>query len=278
MTIKETKNAKNLATVEVTVSTKEITAQKDHAIAELSSQVTVKGFRRGKAPKNVAEKHLDAQKVTDHVLSHLLQEAVNKILTEKKYKLIGRPVLQDVNTKGKEGWVLTLDFPLYPKVTLSDYKKLISKANKASAPKKAKKSKKDEGATQKDQEEKVNKIYQVLLDSTKLEIPQSVIDEEVNYSLQRLQSQAQQLNLTQEQYLQAIKKTLDQVKEEYAKNATESIKLDLILLAIAQKEKITVPESEVVALAKSANLSDNQHSRIRSVLERRKTVEYLSSL
>jgi FKBP-type peptidyl-prolyl cis-trans isomerase (trigger factor) len=275
MDIKQIKIEKNVASVEVVVTKAEVDKERDHAVAELATQVTVKGFRQGKAPLKVAQQHLNPEKVTDHVINHLLQDAVTQTLSENKYRLFGRPVLENIDMQGKDSWKFSLSFPLYPEFTLGDYKKLVKSVSKKSAPKQTKK---EEDAKEPAKEDKMNKIYESLLKSAEIDIPQSVIDEEVSHSLHRLKTQAETLHLTLENYLKAVNRTLEQVKEEYAKSALDSLKLDLILIEIAKKENITVDDKEVVELAKSANLPENQYSRLRSLIERRKTLAFLSSI
>ena len=279
MEIKELKKEKNIASVEVIVTKKEVDSQKDHAIEELSSQVTVKGFRQGKAPLKVAQQHIDPEKITDHVLNHLLTEAVQKALEEYKYNLLGRPVLESVDTKGEDSWKFSLSFPLYPEIDLGDYKKIAKITAKKSPAKKEKtQDLTEEPKKENEREVKLNQIYQALLKKIEVDVPQSVVDEEVSHSLDRLVSQAKTLHLTLENYLKAVNRTIDQVKEEYQKNALDSLKLDLILLAIAKKEGIEASQKEVEELAKTAGLPENQHSRLKMLIARRKTLDVLLSL
>ncbi len=279
MEIKELKKEKNIASVEVIVTKKEVDSQKDHAIEELSSQVTVKGFRQGKAPLKVAQQHIDPEKITDHVLNHLLTEAVQKALEEYKYNLLGRPVLESVDTKGEDSWKFSLSFPLYPEIDLGDYKKIAKITAKKSPAKKEKtEDLTEEPKKENEREVKLNQIYQALLKKIEVDVPQSVVDEEVSHSLDRLVSQAKTLHLTLENYLKAVNRTIDQVKEEYQKNALDSLKLDLILLAIAKKEGIEASQKEVEELAKTAGLPENQHSRLKMLIARRKTLDVLLSL
>jgi len=275
MEIIQTKIEKNVASVEVIVTRKEIDAERDHAVDELSSQVTVKGFRQGKAPKTIAEQHLNQEKVTDHVLNHLLSEAVSKTLSEYKYNLLGRPILESVDTKGKTEWKFSLNFPLYPEVALGDYRKMIQSAKKTTKTKKETLETKDSDSTRR---ASLDSTYQALLKGIEVDIPSSVIEEEVAYSLERLTSQAKSLNLTMDKYLQAINRTMEQVKEEYRKSALESLKLDFILLEIAKKENIEATQKEIEDLAKSAGIPENQHSRLNSLIQRRKTIDFLSAL
>ena len=283
MEIKLIKTEKNVASVEALVSKIEVEAQKDHAIDELGSKITVKGFRQGKAPKKVAEQYLSSEKVSNHILNHLLSEIVNKSIIDLRFNLLGRPVLESLDTQKDDGWVIKLDFPLMPVVDVKDYKKYAkTKPAKTTTKKTVKKEEQEKSAkpeTAKDKEnEKISQIYQSLLKNIEIDIPQSVIDEEVNYSLERLASQAQSLNLSLESYLKAVNRTMDQIKEEYQKGALESLKLDLILTEIAKKEGIGATDEEISKFASVANLPENQKVRLRTLIERRKTIEFLTSL
>ena len=127
-------------------------------------------------------------------------------------------------------------------------------------------------------EEKTDKVYDSLLKGIKFDLPESVIEEEANYSLERLSEQAKSLNLTLDSYLKAVKKNLEDVKKEYQSKAEEAIKLDLILLEIAKIEKIDASEEEIKEVAKISGLPDTQLGRIKSIVDRRKTIEHLVNL
>lgn len=266
ITIKETIN--NTAHIDAVLTETEVILEKEHAVDELISTVTVKGFRQGKAPKSIAADHIDPDMLSNHILSHVLNNVVTKVLKDNKFKLLGRPVLENIDSKEKSGWTIKLSLPLYPKVDIKEYKKLF---------KKSKKNKVSEKNIETEQI-MIEKIYKTLLDNIKVEIPESVIEEEANYSLEKLESQAKTLNLTLEKYLEAVKKTLKQVKDEYLKKAEESIKLDLILLEIANEEKIDASDKEVSDVAKAGGVPENQFDRLRSILIRRKTIELLLKL
>ena len=277
MDLKELKIEKNVATVEIIINEKEIDIHRNHVVDEMISQVTVKGFRQGKAPKSVAINSIDPNKLTDHLLNHILNEGVTASMKEFKYRLLGRPVLESIDTKDTTGWKFQINFPLYPEVKLGDYKKLFTKTVKA---KKAT-SKKDDTKDSKEakpEEDKMSQIYETLLKNINVDIAPSVIDEEVNYSLERLEGQAKTLNLSLNDYLKAVNKSLEQVKEEYAKSAQDSLKLDLILLEIAKEEKIDTPMDEVEKMAEASQVPSSQFGQIKAILDRRKTIELLSKI
>ncbi len=266
--IKETKN--NTAFLNVVLTETEVLAEKEHAVDELISTVTVKGFRQGKAPKSIAANHIDPDKLSNHILSHVLNNVVVQAIKENNFKLLGKPVLENIDSKDNNGWTIKLSFPLYPEINLNNYKKFFTKKDTAN--------KKTKEAKSETNEAKIDKIYDILLKNINIDIPQSVVEEELNYSMERLENQAKSLNLSLENYLKAVKKTNDEVKEEYSKKAAESIKLDLILLEIAKTEKIETSNEEIQAIAKAGAVPENQYGQLKSVIDRRKTIEYLLKL
>lgn len=265
MEIKELKNQKNTVEVEISITESEVEEHRDHVVEEMITTVTVKGFRQGKAPKKIALQHLDPNKLTEHLVNHLLSHAVQETLQKFKYRLIGRPVLEKMDTKDQKNWVFNINFPLFPDVKLPDYQKLL-------------KSPKSKKTDEKNSDTKTEKIYDILLKNTNIDIPQSVIDEEVSYSLRRLENQAKSLNLSLEKYLEAAQKSIEEIKKDYAKGAEESLKLDLILTEIAKKENITTPQTEVIEMAKLSQLPDSQYHQVESIINRRKTIEFLSHI
>jgi FKBP-type peptidyl-prolyl cis-trans isomerase (trigger factor) len=262
--VKETKNS--TAQIEAILTKNEVDAQKEHAVDELISTVTVKGFRQGKAPRSIAADQIDPDKLSNHILGHVLNNIIDQTIKENKFRLLGRPVLDNIDSKSGDGWLITLSLPLYPEIKLTDYQKLFSKP---------KTTKKEIVETE---ENKIDRIYDTLAKNIKVEIPQLVIEEETNYSLERLADQAKTLNLSLESYLKAINKTLDQVKAEYTQKAEESIKLDLILLEIAKQEKIDTDMKELMITAKEGGVPESRLGQLKSIIDRRKTIELLLKL
>lgn len=258
MKITEKQIQNSTANVEVLVPQIKIDQIKDSVVDEMIRNITVKGFRQGKAPKAIAEKNLEPEKLNNHIINHLLNEVVVDIIKEKKYQTLGRPVLEKLETT-KEGEVLLIiNFPLYPEFKLNNYKDKIKKA--------------------KIKDQSIDEIHNVLLKNIDIDVSKHLVDEEVHHALHRLEDQAKTLNITTEKYLESIKKTLEQVKSEYEKNALESIKLDLILLQIAKEENLDASDKEVQELAKVVGANITQMNQVRSIIMRRKTVDFLKSL
>lgn len=260
MEIKQTKIEKGTAYLDASVTPEEILTEKTHVVDEMIKTVSVKGFRQGKAPKAIAEKQLDPDKLTNHILNHLVGHLLEHTIKENHYRLLGRPVLEDLKMEKDGGWKVKLQLPLYPEIKLGEYRKYL----------KSKESEK--------KDRKAEDIYELLLKNEKVDVSSLVINEEVSYSLERLANQSKSLNLPLEDYLKALGKSLDQVKDEYAQSAEKSVKLDLLLLEIAKKENVDTEDKELIELAKVSNIPESQMDQLRSIINRRKTIEILLKL
>lgn len=260
MNIKQTKIEKGTAYLETVVSHEEVDIEKNHVVDEMIKTVSVKGFRQGKAPKSIAEKSLDPDKLSNHILNHVMSHLLEHAVEENHYRLLGRPVLEELKAEKDGSWIVKLQLPLCPEIKLGDYSKYLRVKEK---------DKKDR---------RVEDVYQALLDHEKVDVSNLIINEEVNYSLGRLSTQAKSLNLPLEDYLKALRKSLDQVKKEYAESAEKSVRLDLILLEIAKKENIDTDDEELLKLAKVSNIETKQMDQLRSIMNRRKTIDYLMKI
>ena len=256
ITEKQIKNS--TASVEVVVSPTEMDKIKESVVDEMIQSVTVKGFRQGKAPKSIAQKNLDPEKLNNHIVNHLLNKVVIEIINEKKYQTLGRPVLDKLENTKDNDVKLELSFPLYPTFKLGKYKDSLKKA--------------------KIKNQDINTIYETLLKNTKIEVSNHLVEEEAHQAMHRLEEQAKTLNLTTDKYLEAIKKTREEVKKEYEKSALESIKLDLILLEIAKEENISADKKEVDGLMTSLGGDQSQLERVKNIITRHKTIDFLKNL
>jgi len=263
MEIKLLKSEKSTAFVEVLALAKEVAAEEAHTLAHMAEETIIKGFRQGKAPLNVVKNSLDPEKLKQRTVSHLLGHAIDQAVKDLNLKVIANPRLTKEDTS-KEDWVFSLEFPLYPEFTLGEYQARIKAAYTKAKPE--------------NDDKKLKVAFDTLLDSVKMEIPQALIDEEVNRSLSRLVSQTESLNLSVPDYLKSIKKTPEQIREEYQKTAIESLKLDFLVFAVARDLKLTVGADEIKSFQSAAQVKDADRPYLESVLLKRKAVDSLLKL
>lgn len=263
MEIKLVETVKNTATVSASIPQNEVEEEQNHVLAELAKETTIKGFRKGKAPVNLVKDSLDPDKLKQRTVIHLLDHVIIKVIKDLKLKIVGNPQLIKSETE-KEAWGFTLAFPLYPEVALGDYQEKVKKAKEKEKPD--------------TEDKKIKVVFDVLIDGIQFDVPQALIDEEVNRALSRLVSQTETLNLSVADYLKSIKKTPEQLKEEYQKTAVESLKLDFILIAVTRDQKFEVTDEEIKKFQKTAGVDDNQAPYLKSILLKRKAVDYLLKL
>lgn len=96
---------------------------KDSAFRKLASKVEIKGFRKGQAPKHLAEKYISHNEVLLDAAEALAQGALEAAVEEHALTLIDRPELK-VDELADDKCVLTFVCPVLPDVKLGDYKAL----------------------------------------------------------------------------------------------------------------------------------------------------------
>ena len=129
-------------------------------------------------------------------------------------------------------------------------------------------------------------IVKALLDAISIDLPQLLIESERQRLLSRLLQDAQKLGLTIDQYAASLNKTVDQLKQEQELSAQQTIKMELILQAIADDQKIKATDAEIDKMindAKDEKLKKQlqtpaEKAYLNSVLRKRKTIDYLLSL
>lgn len=109
------------------------------------------------------------------------------------------------------------------------------------------------------------KITDTIIADTKLELPQVMIDAEINQMFAQMESDLERAQLKMEDYLTHIKKTKEDLKKEWTPSAEKRAKLQLVLNEIAKREHIEADPSLVDAQtdALTAQYKDADAQRVR---------------
>lgn len=109
--------------VEVVVDQPSWKTAQDKAFEKLAKNVTVKGFRPGKAPLNLVKEKIDPMKVMDEAINSLLPNIYSEVLKEEDIHPYARPEVAVTKISDTE---LELKFTLVtaPQVELGQYKGL----------------------------------------------------------------------------------------------------------------------------------------------------------
>lgn len=247
-----------------TIPWEKVEKERIHAAEHLAADMTIPGFRKGKAPISKAIEKIAEEKLVEHTLSHILPEMLSEIVKAEKLRLAIYPRYSLLKAKLNEDWEVKATTCELPNIELGDYKKIIKKQ----APKNKKQTKED----------KENAVINALIESYEVKIPKLLVDEEVNSRLSSMLERLEKLGLSLENYLAQIKKTGEELRDEYALQAEKAIKLDLILQYIAVEEKIAIKDKEVESYMQTAQMSPEQKETVMLYLRKRKALEKLSEL
>jgi trigger factor len=259
------------------------------AFDELRKDFATDGFRKGAVPKKIAEQKIDKEKIYNKLVQDLLSQIYREILTKENLQPIINPKIDLVKAKEDEDWQIKFQIAQKPTVNLGDYKKMIVELNKEQkktdiwVPGKIKE-KKDEKNKETERLKQLNKIFQLLLKETQCQLPDLLLNEELNQKLSRLVDELQKLGLTLENYLKSKNITIEQLKENYKKEIDETYRLEFILNEIAEVEKIVVEPEEINQIF--SKITDEKEKQIAqeniyyyaSILRKQKTLDFLLSL
>lgn len=264
--------------IELTMTVPWAKAQTEYekTVDELVKTAEVDGFRKGKAPREVVEKKLDKNKIYQIVLENLLQTVYPESVKQQEIKPITEPRITIEKLEEGKDWIFRAVTCERPEIELGDYKKEIAGA-KAQAnlwvpgkdPKEAKK------------EIDFGQIVKAFLQTVKIELPDILVENEVNRQLAQLLDEVKKLGLTLEQYLVSSGKTVESLRQEYAQKASAEMTMEFALEEVANKEKISVEEADIEKFLKEITdpktkeaLEKNRYLAA-SLIRRQKTLDFL---
>lgn len=272
--------------ITITIPWEKIGQARQEAVKELASKIELPGFRKGKAPLPLVEKYLDREEVYNKTLQKLIPQAYSDAVEKHKLQPILTPRFQLVSAKEGQDWTIRAITTELPAIDIGDYKTKIQGATTATkiwTPG----NKLDQKSSEKSQtpEEKQQSVIKAILANFDIKVPKLLVEEEVNHRLASLVDQTQKLGLTVEQYLASVGKNIEDIKQEYRKQAEEALKIDLVLTEIAKKEKIQITDREVESFLQAQGVKQEESKDakqrkelIRSIMVRRKALDKLVAL
>ena len=112
-----------------------------------------------------------------------------------------------------------------------------------------------------------NALVEKVSANTEVEIPESMIQHQIDNMLIELDYQLQYQGLNLEQVLQMTGRGLDELREERREDAQKLVKSSLVLEAIAEKENVEVADKDIDAeLEKMASIYSMEVEKIKSSL------------
>jgi trigger factor len=117
-----TPGPKSTILLEVELPPERLTRAIDDAVRRLSRRTRVPGFRPGKAPRPVLERHLGPSVVLDEAVEHLVEDAYREAAIESDILPLTNPEVEIVQAEEGKPLVFKATVQVRPDVELGDYK------------------------------------------------------------------------------------------------------------------------------------------------------------
>lgn len=112
------------AVLEIDVPEDDVARAMDQAYASLVRRVQIPGFRLGKAPRAILERHVGSDALREEALRRLVPERYSEAVGQAGIEPIARPSIQVKEGSEGKGLHLIATVDVYPSVTLPDYRAL----------------------------------------------------------------------------------------------------------------------------------------------------------
>lgn len=115
-------NQQVVLTIEVEAA--EVDKASERACKRIAGRVSVPGFRKGKAPRHILERHVGKEYVMQEAFELIYPKAFNDALEDQKLEPVTRPDVEVVTLEAGKDLVFKVTFTQRPEVTLGEYKGL----------------------------------------------------------------------------------------------------------------------------------------------------------
>src|SRR5579885_482380 len=269
------RQADGTITLTITLPQAEVKKTREKTITELTKHINVAGFRKGKAPQKLAEEKLDPEVVNQEILKQLLPQAYAQAVTQHAIKPIMNPKIHIEKLEPDKDWIFHALTSEMPKVNLRDYKKAVQAVTAKS---------KIIVPGKEPVKPKPEELINAALESVEITVPNVLMDQETDRLLAQLLDDLKKLGLSLDQYLATTKRSPEDLRNEYKKRAEKDIKLEFVLQAIADAEKITITDKEIdEAIQKAKDPAEKQNLEanryiLAGILRQQKTLDFLTNL
>ncbi len=121
MSDKTKKNNSCKREIEIEIPASEVMQEFGRVVTQYSSRAKIRGFRPGKAPKDMV-KRMYYPEIQETLLNNLIPQALNKELSDKKINPVGSPIISDIHFKEDEPLRFKATVEIWPEIILPEYK------------------------------------------------------------------------------------------------------------------------------------------------------------
>lgn len=224
--------------------------------------------------KKIAKKEM-AKKVETKVSDKELQEAIDHIQKMRAQNDAVKDGADPKDVKDIEGKELD-----------DEYVKTLGEFNDVADFKAKLKENLEKEKEQKEHEKKQIAIADTLIEETKIDVPQTLVDYELQKMMAQMEHDIAMSGMKFDDYLKAIQKTRDDLKKDWQETAAKRASMSLIVEEIAQQEKLHPTEEKIEAEAQKImeqykDMKDvdpmNVRAYVASVLTNQAVFEFLEN-
>ncbi|MEK7502944.1 MAG: trigger factor [Patescibacteria group bacterium] len=248
------------------------------ALSQIKRGFELPGFRPGTVPEKVIEEKIGESRILEEAAELAIKDEWAKILRELDYKgieAIGRPEVTITKIARKNSLEFKIQASVIDKINLPEYKKISkevlgekknieateeeinkaleyikknSKDNHAHTEEELRNAIKENMQKEKEIRQKSElrmKILDEISKKTKADLPEILIESELNRMIAEYQSSVSDMGIKWEDYLKSLKdvKSEEDLRKNWRENAQKRAKYGLVMREIAKKENL-VPSKE----------------------------------
>ena len=249
--------------VTITVSVKKglVVDSINEILSKISETKEIKGFRKGKAPKELILAQYKKD-VIEEAYSHVQNIIINFIYENDINPLriyFEKDFIENIKLDGEDFEINIICYqkPEIKKLELGKIKIKKETAQKKFDEEKDKYQKENNEQVLKDLKENEEKylenIYESLIIETLLEnliieredIPEYIIREHTDRSLENLENFAKNMNMSLDEYLKQSKTSKDKIIKDLEKEVIDQLKLDIFTEEFAKENKLEVTKEDI---------------------------------
>lgn len=134
MKVNVKKEENNIVKLDIEIPAKDAVAEYNKAAQKISQYANIPGFRKGKAPRNLVEKHYGAETIKHEALDALLPRIFQDAIISNKLDVISQPYVEAYDFEVGKDLKVTARVELRPEVKLGEYKNLTIEAEEYATP------------------------------------------------------------------------------------------------------------------------------------------------
>ena len=219
----------------------------EKATLDLGKELEIKGFRKGKAPKEMAEREIGPGRILEEAANQAIKENYLKAISENKIEAIFKPEIEILKLAIGNPFEFKAKISVLPEVKLPDYKQIASQVLRREVVVAKEEIERLRAEKERIEKERVRQeILDKIAENSQIEISEVLVESEKKRILESLKQQVpRMLQISFEDYLSKINRTEKELLDSFSPEAQRKIKNSLVLKEIEKRENIEVSEKEI---------------------------------